>query len=90
MWGCFGLSTAADYDLPLAPDNFQDCVMFGIPGTFQRLHKFKGPNGPGGWLLIIKWGWLQFVAVAKEETKGKKLDSMISSIIGYLLSSVME
>jgi hypothetical protein len=35
-----------------ATDNFGDYVMFGIPGTFQRAHQFKGREQQsvwGGW-----------------------------------------
>jgi hypothetical protein len=45
MWGCFGLSAAADYDLPPALAEAWFCqlqivpVTFGILGTFQMVYK---------------------------------------------------
>jgi hypothetical protein len=58
-----------------AVDHICNCVMFGILGTFQRVHECWSQlvgDGGGCWFFRdIGCGLL--VAVVKEETKGKKL-----------------
>lgn len=49
-----GMSVAGDYDLPRAlADGFCDYVTLGILGTFQVVHRHKGPERWGMWLLVF-------------------------------------
>lgn len=56
-WGCFRLHSS--YDLPRALAGARFCqlqmvsvIVFRILGTFQRVHKCKGPERQGGWWLF--------------------------------------
>lgn len=59
--------------------NFCDYVMFGIPGTFQRVYKCQGPES--WWVvcwLFREVGYGRLVSVVTEEKKKrKKLDPRI-------------
>lgn len=84
-WGCFRLHSS--YDLPRALAGARFCqlqmvsvIVFRILGTFQRVHKCKGPERQGGWWLFregslslsplsftLRWGETGRTKVGKEE-----------------------
>ena len=79
-WSCFRLSTAAGHDLlhtmlvlPAA-FNFFDCVMVGILGPFRGYINAMHSEMQDYW-PFREVGFSLHLAVVKEETKEKKLDS---------------
>jgi hypothetical protein len=64
-----------------AEDNFCNCVVFGILGTFQWVCKCKGPEKLEGWWLVIQEGWLRFVSHAQRRNKRKEIRVMDLSVL---------
>lgn len=87
MWGCFGLTAAADCDVPhvLAEAWFCQLQVFsmtvwhlGFWEPFRGYINARAPRSEVSCWSFREVGFGLLVVVLKEETKGKKLDSEIS------------
>jgi hypothetical protein len=102
IWGCFGLSTEGENDLPLALLEAWFCQLqivsvidiWHLELTFDILGIFKGyinaralRRWVGGCWSFIGIGRGLFVVVLKDETKGKNLDSGISVSLPFFCLS---
>jgi hypothetical protein len=50
-----------------AADSFNNCVMFGTLGTFQKVHEWQESERHGG--LLVDFCWLWFVKLSCTKTQ---------------------